>query len=410
VADVQILAAGGHNAPLDYTLNNLTELIPKAVRAVFNGSGASSAFQPCLVIISASGDEVARIPSGTTVSAGGSAEVSWFPHVGAVAAGAFPVGGWVRKAVPLLDNTQAWETGGLGEPSVLYESGTFHMWYGGNSVNTAIGYANCSGDPALTANWHKFAGNPVIGQGGSGIAGFAARVNVERSAGVYQAFYSNIVGGGDLMRTHSTDKTTFAAPTIAIAQHAVPACQLGWANSAVWFDGVSWWMFVEGAIGPAPAPPWGMWAFKNTAIDNDGGWVVQNGGNPITSLIVPGYPRGYGQGPNIAEIDGVQTFVIGARDTLWYHIDKQSAGTDVTDITHGYTVDPGFVTWTPSDVIDLEHGTNTTEGTQVADPEVLQVSGTSYMFYSGVNTGSTHGTIDLAEFPGTLNQLLAIIG
>jgi hypothetical protein len=32
------------------------------------------------------------------------------------------------------------------------------------------------------------------------------------------------------------------------------------------------------------------------------------------------------------------------------------------------------------------------------------------MFYSGVNTGSTHGTIDLAEFPGTLNQLLAIIG
>lgn len=81
MADVQILAAGGTTAPLDYTLNQLAEIFPKAVRAHYDGSGAASAFLPCLVIFSATGAEVARIPASTAVAAGGSAEMSWFPRV-----------------------------------------------------------------------------------------------------------------------------------------------------------------------------------------------------------------------------------------------------------------------------------------------------------------------------------------
>lgn len=82
MADVQILAGGAQSAPLAYTLNNLTELIPKACYAVFNGAGASGPFQPCLVFESASGAEIARLPVCQTVAAGGSAAVSWFPDVG----------------------------------------------------------------------------------------------------------------------------------------------------------------------------------------------------------------------------------------------------------------------------------------------------------------------------------------
>jgi hypothetical protein len=51
------------------------------VRADYNGAAAGGSFLPCLVILSATGDEVARIPVSTTVAAGASATVSWFPRV-----------------------------------------------------------------------------------------------------------------------------------------------------------------------------------------------------------------------------------------------------------------------------------------------------------------------------------------
>jgi hypothetical protein len=80
--DAQILAAGTADAPLDYRVPNAQEILLKAVNANFDGSGASGDFLPAIVIESDGGVVIARA-IGQAVTAGGSAEVSFFPRVGA---------------------------------------------------------------------------------------------------------------------------------------------------------------------------------------------------------------------------------------------------------------------------------------------------------------------------------------
>lgn len=85
MADKQILVTGSADAPAGYTVPNTVEIIPKAVRAVFDGTGASDNFVPLLQIVSDGGVVVAEAP-GSTVTAGGSVSQSWFQ--GAVETGA----------------------------------------------------------------------------------------------------------------------------------------------------------------------------------------------------------------------------------------------------------------------------------------------------------------------------------
>ncbi len=80
-ADVQILGTGEKAAPLDYVLPSGSELILKAVRADFDGSGAGSAFLPALEIISDAGHSVGVYPTDVAVAAGGSASVSFAPFL-----------------------------------------------------------------------------------------------------------------------------------------------------------------------------------------------------------------------------------------------------------------------------------------------------------------------------------------
>lgn len=412
-ADALITRGGPVAVPMDYTVPAAGDIQPLVVTATFNGASAGGTFVPELQIIAPTGAVIARCPVTDPIAAGASADVSWFPGVGpapTVIPAPFTPGTWMRAAEPLLDGTQAWETGGVGEPTVRYESGVWKMWYSGNAINSAIGYAECSSaDPTLTANWTKYAGNPVLGQGGSGIAGFAARSSIFKVGGTYHMFYSNAAGGSDLKHSTSADGKSWTAPTTAIVKGAgsgAIGAPGGWANSQVWFDGTSYWLFVEGSTNAGGGAPWGCWLFKNSAITNDGGWVVQNGGNGLTSLTVSGYTKGYGQGPDIAEIDGVDTFQIGAANVLWYHVQFPTGGGDTTDITHGFSTDPAFVAWSPSGVFDLIHNGGTFEQSQVADPMVLQVLGKSYMFFSGVSQVASHGYINVATYAGTLLQLL----
>lgn len=79
MADVLILAAGTAAAPTDYEVPNAQVVLPKAVHAVFDGTGASGSYVPVLEILSDSGIPVATCPLASTLAAGASAEVSWFP-------------------------------------------------------------------------------------------------------------------------------------------------------------------------------------------------------------------------------------------------------------------------------------------------------------------------------------------
>jgi hypothetical protein len=75
---VPIAALGTASAPEDYTIPNSLEIVPLAVRASFDGSGASGPFYPTLEFIAPGGNTIAECPCFTIVAAGGSADVTWF--------------------------------------------------------------------------------------------------------------------------------------------------------------------------------------------------------------------------------------------------------------------------------------------------------------------------------------------
>jgi hypothetical protein len=110
VADVQILVAGTESLPFSYEVPNAQEIQPKAVSAIFDGSAAAAAFLPMLEVVSDGGVVVAQSPA-SSVAAGGSAEVSWFPgSLGSVSAGSVAVVGariqaTATQSIPDSSNT-----------------------------------------------------------------------------------------------------------------------------------------------------------------------------------------------------------------------------------------------------------------------------------------------------------------
>jgi len=89
VAD-QIFADGPIATPASYEVPGSAAIVPIAVQALLNGSGASGDYVPTLIFRSQAGHVIARVPTSTTVTAGDDAEVSWFPHVAAAAGASFP--------------------------------------------------------------------------------------------------------------------------------------------------------------------------------------------------------------------------------------------------------------------------------------------------------------------------------
>lgn len=100
MADAQVLSSAVSFGSADYKLDTDVTFVLKAVNAEFDGSGATAAWLPAVIITSDSGHTVARaVDQSVSVAAGGSAEASFFPGVkhaagGAAAAGAGAWGHW----------------------------------------------------------------------------------------------------------------------------------------------------------------------------------------------------------------------------------------------------------------------------------------------------------------------------
>jgi hypothetical protein len=94
MADTQISNLASATPPSRYVVANNVELLLKAVHAEFDGSGAAGPFLPAVVITSDSGHRVAvAVDQSVSVSAGGSADASFFrgvKHAAAVAATSRP--------------------------------------------------------------------------------------------------------------------------------------------------------------------------------------------------------------------------------------------------------------------------------------------------------------------------------
>lgn len=79
MADVAVISTAVVAAPKDYLIPGAQELIPKAVRAVFDGTGASGSFRPTLQLLAPNGTVMWESTPTASIAAGASADVSWFP-------------------------------------------------------------------------------------------------------------------------------------------------------------------------------------------------------------------------------------------------------------------------------------------------------------------------------------------
>jgi hypothetical protein len=107
VADASILDPSTHAAPKAYKIIGSQELILKSVTASFDGTGAAGSFIPAVQIIDPSGFTVGTYTLGSTLTAGASADVSWFPSVGGGSSSGGGGGGArvVRLAVDTPDSS-----------------------------------------------------------------------------------------------------------------------------------------------------------------------------------------------------------------------------------------------------------------------------------------------------------------
>lgn len=88
--DVQRLVTGTASTPAHFTIPGNGQIRPKAIFASVDGTGAATAFLPAIKVISDGGETVGIYPTQTSVAAGGSADVSWFPGVGVTGSGNIP--------------------------------------------------------------------------------------------------------------------------------------------------------------------------------------------------------------------------------------------------------------------------------------------------------------------------------
>lgn len=106
MADVQILAQGTAAAPLRYTVPGAVEIVLKSAAATFDGTGAASAWLPAVRITSPAGVVQTRAITDSTVAAGASADVSFFPGAKSAATAAPASSGGLPNAVMIKTNTQ----------------------------------------------------------------------------------------------------------------------------------------------------------------------------------------------------------------------------------------------------------------------------------------------------------------
>ena len=262
------------------------------------------------------------------------------------------------------------------EPNVLYENGTFKMWYSGGFASSHIFYATSS-DGVV---WTKYSGDPIIAD--------HTRAFVLKDDATYVMFAH---GSEGLNKLSSADGISWSVvATNVLAGGSSGAWDDGGIqNVCVWIEGETWYMLYEGSDGSHYQ--------IGLATSDDGG---ETWSKSLSNPVIPS--------------------AIGSRSGPWvyksgnmYYVWVQRATVDVlqTDILRYSSAN--LTTWSQTPLAVAYPRTTPDEGYlsnagQVADVSLVYVSGIVYMYYSGHIDGSIAcGTIKLATYTGTLNGLCA---
>jgi hypothetical protein len=293
-------------------------------------------------------------------------------------------------SLPILSGAVAWENGACGEPTLIYEGGVLKMWYFGGWGAAAIGYATCSGDPTVPGNWTKYAGNPVLGQGGSGLATAAARPCIVKDGSTYYMYFSDGGVTSDLFLSTSSDGITWGAPATVLT-HSSPAHILSWQNSMIWKQATGDWRMLVDA-GKTTVIGRNAWVMNYaTATAAAGPWTVQGSGI-LSTTHVDQFPLGIGRPCYLGLSGGLHR--------MTYHVSYGNYS------TVWYAASADLVNWLPSDQAVMWPNYGVYEGQQLSDQRVIEVDGTTYMFYTGINNGLAAAYINAAKYPGPLAEFI----
>ena len=105
--DVSLKNQATSSAPKDYTLPGSQEFVLKAITASIDGTSAAGAFVPVFELVSPGGD-VMIAATAPVMSAGASADISWFPGLGGGGSGGSGMAklfdsGYLAAPAPSLD-------------------------------------------------------------------------------------------------------------------------------------------------------------------------------------------------------------------------------------------------------------------------------------------------------------------
>ena len=296
---------------------------------------------------------------------------------------------WSRSGSnPILSASAAWEETAVAEVAAVMPGATWRMWYSGGWANPGIGYATSSDGIA----WAKYGGNPVLGQGGSGLAGPVASARVFLNGSTFHLYGSS---GSPLRSTmiHYTSSDGLAWSPASLTISLPPGCSL-WGNREIWVEGATWYMLQE-----AFAAIWRIYLYTSA----DGAtWSIANGGAAYGSLSVDGAAAGAWGGPRFASLNGADTPMPkpdGTNYELWYHASPVS-GNLPTNIYHATTTNLFADAWTWNGPV-LTHTGSGFEVDQVAGPVPVTYGGTAYLFYDGDDNPASTAKIGVATAPAT---------
>jgi len=291
---------------------------------------------------------------------------------------------WAPQGV-VLNVTASAEENVLSEPNVLYDAdpqiltgSVFKIWYSGGtgSPDRDIWYAESN--DGIT--WTKHGSNPIKVD--------ATRCTVLMDGATY-VMYAILIPGGYSKLTSADGITWATAATSVLGGTGGEWDESGIANTHVWIEDGTWYILYE-ANSPGSTP------YKiGLATSPDGVSWTKHAGNPVISNL-----PGSVSGPWVTKIGGMYW--------CWTHV--ATTGTLPTDIAryrstdlHTWVRDPPGLVYPRT---DYDEGAGTAVG-QVADVTLVEVDGTTYMYYAGLyNGGLACSLIKLATVPMTLASLV----
>jgi len=278
---------------------------------------------------------------------------------------------------PVLDVVAStWESHHIGDPWVIYDNGTYHMWYYAvdDPGNARIGYANSTNG----ISWTKYGDNPVLSNGSAGSYDevHAHKPSVVLKNGTYYMYYTAARGNMTIALATSTDRINWTK----YSGNPVLSSNETWEENAldcpsVMYDSDEniWKMWYSSGISSYSEPV--NW---NYATSTDGYNWTKYSGNPIASPPNDGSWLSDGLG-------GTDVLKINNTYHMYYNAFSMGGISRV-----GYTNSSDGITWNPKigDLI-LDLGTSGSwDSGQVYRPNAQVVDGQWKLWYNAKPTGS----------------------